>query len=90
MGSGSDVARSAGHAVLVRGDVAQVEEAILLAQATVRTIKQNLWWAFGYNVILIPLAALGVMPPMGAGIAMGLSSVSVVLNSLRLRKGRMR
>lgn len=90
MGSGSDVARSAGHAVLVRGDVAQVEEAILLARATVRTIRQNLWWAFGYNVLLIPLAALGVLPPMAAGIAMGLSSVSVVLNSLRLKSGSIR
>lgn len=85
MGSGSDVARSAGHAVLVRGDVAQVEEVILLARATVRTIKQNLWWAFGYNAVLIPLAVIGVMPPMAAGIAMGLSSVSVVVNSLRLK-----
>jgi cation transport ATPase len=81
--------------VLVKQDLRQVAEAIRLSRATLRTIKQNLWWAFGYNLVLIPLAAGLIVPLAGKGvlyvlpefsaIAMAMSSVSVVSNSLLLR-----
>jgi len=86
VGSGTDVAIEAGDIVLVSGDPQLVATALRLAKATFRTIKQNLGWAFGYNVAAIPLAAAGVLNPMIAAAAMAFSSVSVVSNSLRLRR----
>ncbi len=86
MGSGSAVARQAAALTLVRSDLGLLQEAIGVSRATLRTIRQNLGWAFGYNVVAIPLAMAGVLTPMIAGGAMALSSVSVVANSLRLRR----
>ncbi|WP_341251768.1 heavy metal translocating P-type ATPase [Euzebya pacifica] len=86
MGSGTDVAIQASDLTLVRGDLAQVPTAMRLAGATERVIRQNLTWAFGYNTLAIPVAALGLLTPAIAGAAMAFSSVSVVLNSLRLRR----
>jgi heavy metal translocating P-type ATPase len=86
VGSGTDVAIEAGDVVLMSGDPVLAVTALDLARATFRTIKQNLYWAFGYNVAAIPLAALGFLNPMIAAAAMAFSSVSVVTNSLRLRR----
>jgi len=88
MGSGADAAVEAGDVVLLNPDAGLVPVAIELAAATLRTIKQNLLWAFGYNTAAIPLAAVGLLDPMIAAAAMALSSVSVVLNALRLRRFR--
>ena len=88
VGSGTDVALEAGDVVLLNSDPRLVPTAIDLAGSTFRTIKQNLFWAFGYNTAAIPLAALGFLNPMIAAGAMAFSSVSVVLNALRLKRFR--
>jgi P-type Cu+ transporter len=88
MGTGSDVAKEASDLTLVHGDLRAAPDAIRLARRTLAVIKGNLFWAFGYNVAAIPLAATGLLSPMLAGAAMALSSVFVVTNSLRLRRFR--
>ena len=88
VGSGADVAIEASDLTMVSGDLRAVPDAIRLSRATLRTIRQNLAWAFAYNVAALPLAAAGVLSPVIAAAAMGLSSVSVVGNALRLRRFR--
>jgi P-type Cu+ transporter len=97
IGTGTDVAIDAAGVILMRGDLGGVPESLALARQTLRVIKQNLFWAFGYNAIGIPVAAGVLFPftgwrlsPMIASAAMALSSVSVVMNSLRLRRYRFR
>ncbi|MDD2656049.1 MAG: heavy metal translocating P-type ATPase [Patescibacteria group bacterium] len=87
MGGGSDIALETGNIVLTNSNPVKVYEAITLSKKTFATIKQNLFFAFFYNVVAIPLAALGLLNPMIAALAMSLSSVSVVVNSLRIRVG---
>lgn len=88
MGTGTDAAMNSGDIVLTGGDIAQIPTAIRLSRASVRTIRWNLFWAFIYNVIAIPLAMLGLLGPVIAAAAMAFSSVFVVSNSLRLKRFR--
>ncbi|MBI3963801.1 MAG: hypothetical protein HY341_02265, partial [Candidatus Kerfeldbacteria bacterium] len=96
MGSGTDVAMASAGITLLRGDLRLVPQAISLSRATMRNIRQNLVWAFGYNIILIPVAMGALYPlwkllisPILASAAMAFSSVSVVLNALRLKAVRL-
>ncbi|MEO9177211.1 MAG: heavy metal translocating P-type ATPase, partial [Gaiellales bacterium] len=86
IGSGADVAIEASDLTLVTGDLRSAADAIRLSRRTLRTIRTNLFWAFAYNVLALPLAALGYLDPIIAGATMALSSVFVVSNSLRLRR----
>jgi Cu+-exporting ATPase len=89
IGSGSDVAKETGGIILVRNDVRDVVAGIRLSRATMRTIKQNLFWAFIYNSIGVPIAALGFLNPIIAGAAMALSSLSVIVNSALLKRTKL-
>ena len=85
MGAGTDIAIEASDITLMSGDLRRVVEAIELSRRTMRTVRQNLFWAFAYNAVAIPVAAAGLLSPVLASAAMALSSVTVVTNSLRLR-----
>ena len=86
VGTGTDIAIEAADITLMRGDLNSVADAIIMSRKTMRNIKQNLFFAFFYNTVGIPIAALGLLAPWVAGAAMAFSSVSVVLNALRLQK----
>ena len=86
IGTGTDIAIESADMTLVKGDITKVTAAIQLSTDTIKIIKQNLFWAFAYNVIAIPVASMGKLNPMIASAAMALSSVSVIVNSLRLSK----
>jgi Cu+-exporting ATPase len=88
IGTGTDIAMEAADVTLMRGDLASIPDAILLSRKTMANIKQNLFWALGYNTVGIPVAAIGLLAPWVAGAAMALSSVSVVLNALRLQRAK--
>ena len=85
VGTGADVAHEAADLTLIRDDLALIPQAIRLSRRMMRIIRQNLFWAFCYNTVAIPAAAIGLLSPAIAALAMGMSSVSVVSNSLRLR-----
>jgi len=89
IGTGTDVAIESAQVVLINGDLSGVAKSIRLSKQTIRIIKQNLFWAFIYNIIGIPLAAFGLLNPMFAALAMSFSSVSVISNSLRLKKAKL-
>ena len=89
VGNGTDIAMESGDIILVSGGISAVADAISLSRATMRKIKQNLFWAFFYNALALPLAALGLLNPIIAGGAMAFSSVSVVTNSLLLRRSKL-
>jgi Cu+-exporting ATPase len=84
MGSGTDIAKESGKIVIISNEPTKIFSAINLSKKTFNIIKQNLFWAFIYNLLTIPLAILGLVSPMIAALAMSFSSVSVVANSLRL------
>lgn len=86
IGTGTDIAMEAADVTLIQGDLNRIADAILMSRKTMTNIKQNLGWAFGYNIIGIPIAALGLLAPWLAGAAMAFSSVSVVVNALRLQR----
>ena len=89
IGTGTDIAIEAGNIVLVKGNPLKVIEALTLSQLTFKTIKQNMFWAFVYNVAAIPLAAFGLLNPMIAAGAMAVSSLTVVGNSLRIKRQKL-
>ncbi|MEL7237511.1 MAG: HAD-IC family P-type ATPase, partial [Planctomycetota bacterium] len=88
MGTGTDAAKQAGGVVLVAGRLADLPVALRLSQRTMTVVKQNLFWAFAYNVIAIPIAAMGLLNPMIAAGAMALSDLTVLGNALRLKRLR--
>lgn len=90
IGTGTDVAMEAADITLIRGDLNSIADAILMSRKTMKNIKQNLFWAFAYNIIGIPIAAAGFLAPWVAGAAMAFSSVSVVLNALRLQRVKLK
>lgn len=89
MGTGTEAAMNAAAITLVKGDLLNVAKAINLSRDTMRVIRQNLGWAIIYNLVLVPLAAFGILPPIAAALAMSVSSVTVVVNSLRLARMRL-
>ena len=86
VGRATDAAREAADIVLLRADLSGVQDALLLSKATLRTIRQNLFWAFFYNAAAVPLAALGLLSPIVCALSMGLSDVIVIGNALRLSR----
>jgi len=86
IGTGTDVAMEAADVTLIRGELTSIPDAIYMSRKTMTNIRQNLFWALGYNTLGIPIAAIGLLVPWVAGAAMALSSVSVVLNALRLQR----
>ena len=86
IGSGSDIAKETGGIILIKDDVMDVSRAIRLSRATMKKIKQNLFWAFAYNSGAIPIAAIGLLNPILAAAAMAMSSISVIANSSLLRR----
>jgi len=85
MGSGTQVAGASAQIILKNSSIMNIYEALKISKSTIKIIKQNLFWAFSYNIVLIPMAALGHLNPILASFFMGMSSVVVVLNSLRIK-----
>ena len=86
IGTGTEIAIEAADITILGGDLMLIPKAIKMSHETIKNIKQNLFWAFGYNTLGIPIAAIGILAPWIAGLAMALSSVSVVTNALRLKR----